>query len=554
VQVPAKRDVKPMLHELAQSNQGIWRAVDIRSSVAYRAHRPDTPVPGGRSPVHRHVDLIRAREETGHALPSEHRGRLEHALGTYLGDVRVHTGSRAARVADDLSARAFTVNKDIFFAHGTYAPQSFEGQRLIAHEVAHTVQPQAASAAGTLMVSSPRESAEVAAETFAAQVVGDAPGTASTAAEVFRSPRAAVTRATIAEMVFDGNCEDALIALRGHSMTGVLGQLSALGSDLNTLANNGGSEIERVDFAIQVISERRLPFEHPHAQFLVSGGYFDQFVEVWQYLGVGVAQQVREAADANIPAVVAFLLDTRPMSDLLDLLVMVRGQDYLAKLGGGPTRRELAVATVDAAKVDAVDPALLAQLTDEDQAALRAFSDRWRFATEWTLSPKGERQLRADEGPHVRFSTGANNECTLGGLFISKEPCPKDLEGQLFDPAKHGHLIKKGRNPEAEFKKRVGDAMKIVQDDVKCLLTQGQFDSLINFTFNRNKGTFYGEDDKGNPGLGPPGAIKQALDEGRYDNVPGAMGKEAPLKDLRLKPRFDRLQEEFQQNTPVPPQ
>ena len=48
----------------------------------------------------------------------------------------------AGAAADALNARAFTVGQDMFFGPGQFAPDTSAGQRLIAHETAHTVQQQ----------------------------------------------------------------------------------------------------------------------------------------------------------------------------------------------------------------------------------------------------------------------------------------------------------------------------------------------------------------------------------------------------------------------------
>lgn len=55
--------------------------------------------------------------------------------------VRVHTGAEAARSADALGARAFTVGSDIVFGRGQFEPGRESGSDLLAHELAHTVQP-----------------------------------------------------------------------------------------------------------------------------------------------------------------------------------------------------------------------------------------------------------------------------------------------------------------------------------------------------------------------------------------------------------------------------
>ena len=76
----------------------------------------------------------------GEPLGDETRKSLEGHFATGLSSVRVHTGSPAAESARSLDALAYTTGRDIYFAPGMYAPHSTDGQRLLAHEVAHVVQ------------------------------------------------------------------------------------------------------------------------------------------------------------------------------------------------------------------------------------------------------------------------------------------------------------------------------------------------------------------------------------------------------------------------------
>lgn len=89
---------------------------------------------------------IGALKGGGSPLPASSRAFFEPRLGANLGDVRVHTGSRAADTASAINARAFTVGRDIAFNTGQYAPHSREGQHLLAHELTHVVQQGSASA------------------------------------------------------------------------------------------------------------------------------------------------------------------------------------------------------------------------------------------------------------------------------------------------------------------------------------------------------------------------------------------------------------------------
>lgn len=73
-------------------------------------------------------------------LPAAASTRFGAPLGIDLSGVRVHTGSEAAASAEAIDARAFTVGDHIAFAAGEYRPGTADGQRLLAHELAHVAQ------------------------------------------------------------------------------------------------------------------------------------------------------------------------------------------------------------------------------------------------------------------------------------------------------------------------------------------------------------------------------------------------------------------------------
>ena len=76
--------------------------------------------------------------EPGVPLPASLRERAESFFGADLGAVRVHSGAASSQAAASLGARAFTLGHHIALARRTDAHDS----RLMAHEIAHTLQPQ----------------------------------------------------------------------------------------------------------------------------------------------------------------------------------------------------------------------------------------------------------------------------------------------------------------------------------------------------------------------------------------------------------------------------
>lgn len=84
--------------------------------------------------------VLEALRSSGHPLESETRAFMESKLGYDFSQVRVHVDPQAAKSAHAVNALAFTVGRDIMFGPGQYSPRSFEGQRLLAHELIHVMQ------------------------------------------------------------------------------------------------------------------------------------------------------------------------------------------------------------------------------------------------------------------------------------------------------------------------------------------------------------------------------------------------------------------------------
>lgn len=81
----------------------------------------------------------------GQPLDAATRAFLEPRFGHDFGKVRVHTDAQAAESARAVNALAYTVGQSIVFGAGQFRPASSEGQHLIAHELAHTIQQPAVS-------------------------------------------------------------------------------------------------------------------------------------------------------------------------------------------------------------------------------------------------------------------------------------------------------------------------------------------------------------------------------------------------------------------------
>lgn len=80
------------------------------------------------------------RASGGRALPSTLRLAAEERSGRDLSEVRVHSGSEAASLSDDLQATAFTVGSDVFLGTDAARPGTSSGDALLGHEIGHVVQ------------------------------------------------------------------------------------------------------------------------------------------------------------------------------------------------------------------------------------------------------------------------------------------------------------------------------------------------------------------------------------------------------------------------------
>ena len=114
-------------------------ATDAGMSIQCKAE-PDA------RPVAINGALDRASASLGAPLPEPLHHKFASALGADLSAVRVHTGGESAEAARTVAARAYTSGQAIHFGANQYAPGTVEGEHLLAHEVAHTVQQAATTA------------------------------------------------------------------------------------------------------------------------------------------------------------------------------------------------------------------------------------------------------------------------------------------------------------------------------------------------------------------------------------------------------------------------
>jgi len=102
----------------------------------------------------------------GVPLDAATRAYMEPRFGQDFSTVRVHTDEHAAASARALDALAYTAGSDVVFGAGQFAPRTAQGQKLLAHELAHVAQPRASGAA----ISQPGDASEREADRAAGVV------------------------------------------------------------------------------------------------------------------------------------------------------------------------------------------------------------------------------------------------------------------------------------------------------------------------------------------------------------------------------------------------
>jgi len=83
---------------------------------------------------------LAVQKNGGTSLPASSRAYFEPRFEHDFSQVRIHDGPEAAELSQDINARAFTMDRHIFFAPNQFRPGQARGNRLLAHELTHVVQ------------------------------------------------------------------------------------------------------------------------------------------------------------------------------------------------------------------------------------------------------------------------------------------------------------------------------------------------------------------------------------------------------------------------------
>ena len=142
-------------------------------AVSLRRHADGSEGPdplGGTAADPGVVGALRRRRGKGTPLPTEVANPMGQALGADLSTVRVHHDAEAGHIARSVQSEAFAYGTDVYFGAGRYQPSSSDGQRLLAHELAHVTTPEAGGSGVT--IGRADDPAEKAADATADRVMG----------------------------------------------------------------------------------------------------------------------------------------------------------------------------------------------------------------------------------------------------------------------------------------------------------------------------------------------------------------------------------------------
>jgi Domain of unknown function (DUF4157)/Protein-glutamine gamma-glutamyltransferase len=98
----------------------------------------DSGISTARGGLHSVYEVL---DQPGRPLDRSTRAFFEPRFGQDLSHVRIHNDRKAAESARAVDALAFTSGNNIVFGSGSYRPDRADGRFILAHELAHTMQP-----------------------------------------------------------------------------------------------------------------------------------------------------------------------------------------------------------------------------------------------------------------------------------------------------------------------------------------------------------------------------------------------------------------------------
>lgn len=83
---------------------------------------------------------VQSLDSKGSSLPNSTNQFFKARMGHDFSHVKIHTGKEAEMSAKGIHAKAYTIGNHIVFNRGEYDAESYDGRKLLAHELTHVLQ------------------------------------------------------------------------------------------------------------------------------------------------------------------------------------------------------------------------------------------------------------------------------------------------------------------------------------------------------------------------------------------------------------------------------
>ncbi len=129
--------VQRVTDDKKEEDKTVHRETDKKDEDDKKLHRQadaaSSPAAGTSAYVH-------SLNGKGSPLPASTQQFFRQRMGVDFSQVQIHTGQEASASAKAINAKAYTVGNHIVFKDGQYAPDTYEGKKLLAHELTHVMQ------------------------------------------------------------------------------------------------------------------------------------------------------------------------------------------------------------------------------------------------------------------------------------------------------------------------------------------------------------------------------------------------------------------------------
>ncbi|SDX51097.1 protein of unknown function [Hydrobacter penzbergensis] len=148
---PQTQQVQRKCAECENEEKKAQRMTDDKKEEDKTVHRETDKKEDDDKKLHRQADgaatasggaasYVHSLNGKGSPLPASTKQFFQQRMGVDFSQVAIHTEKEASDSAKAINAKAYTVGNHIVFKEGQYAPDTYEGKKLLAHELTHVVQ------------------------------------------------------------------------------------------------------------------------------------------------------------------------------------------------------------------------------------------------------------------------------------------------------------------------------------------------------------------------------------------------------------------------------